>query len=118
MVSGTRGRVLVGMVSTVLAAGCSHTAISGEGSRHEQVVHGRLGITGEDHRFTILAGSEVAKLSIIGDDNRVIVEDGAVVRKVELVGDDNEVICPEGMAVEFSAIGEDNRLKYRPCVGR
>jgi len=50
----------------------------------------------------------------MGEDNRVVVQDGAVVRKVEIVGEDNEVICPEGMAVEYSAIGEDNRLKHRP----
>ena len=113
MTERMRIRLLAGL-AVVSAAGCSHTAIVGEGQRHEQVVQGTIGITGDGHQFTVLPGSEVAKLSVVGDDNRVVVQDGAVVRRVELVGEDNEVICPEGMAVEYSAIGEDNRLKYRP----
>jgi hypothetical protein len=97
-----------------LLTGCSHTAISGEGTTQAQVIHGTVGITGEDHRLTILAGSDVTKVSIIGEEIRVIVDDGAVVRKVEIVGEDNEVLCPADLVVEYSAIGEDNRLKRRP----
>lgn len=104
--------LLVG-VATVFAAGCSHTAIDGESLSQEQVVYGTVGIKGEDNELTILPGSEVTKLSIIGQGNRVVIEDGAVVYKVEIVGEDNEVICPEGMSIEYSTIGEDNRLQYR-----
>jgi hypothetical protein len=95
------------------AAGCSHTAIKGEGYRLAQVIHGTVGIMGEDNRLTIREGSDVIKLSIIGEENRVVVEDGATLRKLEIVGEDNEVTCPEGMSVIYSTIGEDNRLRFR-----
>ncbi len=98
-----------------ITAGCAqHTSITGDGTRHEQVIHGSVGITGEDHELTILAGSDVTKLSIIGEENRVFIQDGALVWKIELAGEDNEVSCPPDLAVEFSTVGEDNRLKRRP----
>jgi hypothetical protein len=96
-----------------MLAGCSHTAIDGEGVRHEQQIQGTLGIKGEDNEVRILDGSDVPKLSIIGENNHVFVEDGARVAKVELVGEDNAVSCPDGMIVEFSSIGENNRMIYR-----
>lgn len=104
--------LLVG-VATVFAAGCSHTSIDGEGLSQEQVIHGTVGIKGEDNELTILPDSEVTKLSIMGQGNRVVVEDGAVVYKIEIVGEDNEVVCPEGMSIEYSTIGENNCLRYR-----
>ncbi|MFH0980831.1 MAG: hypothetical protein V2A79_04760 [Planctomycetota bacterium] len=107
------GLCLLAGWAMVLATGCTQMAITGEAGRHEQVIHGNVGITGEKHELTILSGSDVAKLSIIGEDNRVVVEDGAVLRKVEIIGEDNEVICPPGLTVQYSGIGEGNRLKHR-----
>lgn len=101
------GLVLLG------AAGCSHTAIKGEGYRLAHVIHGTVGIVGEDNRLNVREGSDVLKLSIIGEDNRVVVEDGAILRKLEIVGEDNEVTCPQGQSVVYSSIGEDNRLRFR-----
>ncbi len=101
------------IVVCAVLAGCSHTAIDGEGLRHEQLIQGTVGIKGEDNEIRVLEGSDVPKLSIIGEDNRVFVEDGAWVGKVEIVGEDNHVSCPDGMSVEFSSIGENNRLIYR-----
>ncbi len=103
------GLIVVGAV----LAGCSHTAIHGEGVRHEQVIRGTLGINGEDNEVRVLAGSDVAKLSVLGEDNYVFVEDGARVGKVEIVGEDNHVSLPGTIVVEFSSIGKDNRLTYR-----
>jgi hypothetical protein len=94
-------------------AGCSHTAIKGSGYRLAQVIHGTVGILGEDNQLTIREGSDVTKLSIIGEENRVVVEDGATLQKLEIVGEDNEVTCPEGLTVLYSSIGEDNRLRFR-----
>jgi len=96
-----------------LAAGCSHTAITGDGSRQSQVIHGSVGITGQDHELTIMPGSDVSKLSVMGEDNRILIREGAAVRKIEIVGEDNQVICPEDLDVEFSTVGEDNRLIRR-----
>ncbi len=95
--------------------GCAaqRTSITGENVDQEQVVHGEVGITGEDHEVTILAGSDVSKLSIWGEDIRVHIADGAVVRKIEIIGEDNTVSCPAGLSVEYSAIGDDNKLRYR-----
>ncbi|MCK4342519.1 MAG: hypothetical protein KAY37_12440 [Phycisphaerae bacterium] len=107
--------LLAGTAFVLLTGGAhSHTSISGTGSKHEQVMHGTVGISGEDNELTILPGSEVTKLSIMGDDICVFVANGAVVGKVEIVGEDNEVSCPKGMIVEYSEMGEDNRLIYRP----
>ena len=107
------GLILMGGMLAAVQFGCAHNAITGESSRHEQVYHGTVGITGEDHVVTILPGSQVTKLSIMGGDNRVYVAEGATVAKVEIVGEDNEVTLPTGMDVEYSEIGGDNRLKYR-----
>lgn len=105
----------VAVAATLTAlAGCAHNAITGDGSRHELVLHNTARLDGEDIDLTILAGSDVRKLSIVGEANRVVIENGAVVHKVEIVGEDNEVICPAGMAVEYTEIGEDNDLRYRP----
>ncbi|MBN1514174.1 MAG: hypothetical protein JXB13_19310 [Phycisphaerae bacterium] len=101
------------IVVCAVSAGCSRTAIDGEGLRHEQLIQGTVGIKGEDNEIRVLAGSDVPKLSIMGEDNRVFVEDGASVGKVEMVGEGNHVSCPDGMVVEFSSIGENNRLTYR-----
>ncbi len=111
----TNIRVMVPLLGVALMAvtGCSHTSIVGEGRRHEQVVQGTIGLMGEDNEITLLAGSDVPKLSIMGEGNRVIVRDGAWLQKVEIIGEDNEVVCPAGQAVEYTAIGEDNRLRYR-----
>ncbi|HUU83449.1 MAG TPA: hypothetical protein VM243_08100 [Phycisphaerae bacterium] len=103
--------------SVLLLAGCAHTAISGDDITHAQVIHGSVGIIGEDNELTVLADSRVTKLSIIGESNRVIVEDGARVDKVEMIGEDNEVDCPAGLSVCFSSIGEDNRLRRRSGRG-
>ena len=93
--------------------GCAQDlSIIGEGKRLAQVVHGNVGIVGEDHDLRILAGSDVPKISIMGEDIEVFVEDGAVVDKIEIVGEDNKVTCPEGMVVQYSAIGEDNKLRF------
>ena len=101
-------------LTCTLLVGCAHTSIHGSGTRHERVIQGQIGITGEDHQLTVLPGSEVTKLSIIGEDNRVVVLEGATIEKVEIVGDDNEVLVPAGMVVEYSEIGEDSRLRYLP----
>lgn len=106
-------RLLVPAVLVPLV-GCAHTAITASGSRQAQVIHGSVGIIGEDIELTILAGSDVTKLSMMGEDIQVVVEDGAVVRKVEIVGEDNEVSCPTDLTVEYSEIGEGNRLIRRP----
>lgn len=96
----------------LMLTACAHTDIRGEGTRHERVVVGNVRIHGEDHVLTILPGSEVAKLSIVGDGNYVRVLEGGTIDKVEILGEDNEVVVPHGMVVEYSEIGEDNRLKY------
>ncbi|MGD8450928.1 MAG: hypothetical protein PVJ57_03845 [Phycisphaerae bacterium] len=95
-------------------SGCAHNAITGDGSRHDLLLHNTARLDGEDIDLTILAGSDVRKLSIVGEGNRVVIQDGAVVHKVEVVGEDNEVTCPAGMRVEYTEIGEDNDLRYRP----
>lgn len=100
--------------SVLVPAGCAQrVSISGEGVVQAQLVHGDVGITGEDHELTILSGSEVPKLSIIGDDVEVIVEDGAQVHKIEIVGEDNTVTCPQNASVQFSSIGDNNKIRYR-----
>ena len=106
---------LVGMIlSCAVNAGCTQAlAISGDGMRDTLHVTGDVGIRGDDNRLTILAGSDVSKLSIIGDENEVIFEEGAHVSKVEVVGEENEIRVPEGEDVQWSAIGEDNRLRHR-----
>jgi hypothetical protein len=109
-----RRTLLLATLSLLPLAGCVHTAITGEKSHQERIIHGTVGITGEKHQLTLLAGSDVQKLSIIGEDNRVVVQDGATVRKVEIVGENNEVICPADMPAEYSEIGEHNRIKHEP----
>lgn len=95
-------------------AGCTQrTTITGEGLKESHVIRGELGISGEDNEVTLLAGSDVSKLSIMGQDIDVVVEEGATVRKIEVVGEDNTVRCPPGLAVDFSTIGEDNKLYRR-----
>ncbi len=105
---------LLAGLAALLLTGCATVQISGEGSRQEMVILGNVGITGEDHELTILPGSQVTKLSIIGEGIEVVVRPGATVDKIEIVGDDNEVTVPEDMPVEYSQIGDDNRLRYRP----
>lgn len=96
------------------APACSqHTSITGEGKKMSQVIHGSIGMTGEDHRLTILAGSDVTKLSIMGEDIRVTIEEGARVRKIEIIGEDNEIIAPADLEFEYSDIGEENEIKHR-----
>ena len=48
-------------------------------------------------------------LSIIGEGKR---QAQAVHGNVGIVGEDNKVTCPEGMVVQYSAIGEDNKLRF------
>jgi hypothetical protein len=106
------GRLALAMtVLAVVLTGCAHHNITGTGSRHAQVYHGSLRLTGEDNEITVLSGSNITKLSIMGEDNLVYVEEGALLEKVEIVGDDNEVVCPEGMPAQYNQIGEDNRIK-------
>lgn len=105
--------LLIATLSLPLLAGCVHTAITGDASRQERVIHGTIGVTGDRHQLTLLAGSDVQKLSIIGEANRIVVQDGATVRKVEVVGENNEVICPENMPAEYSEIGEHNTIKQK-----
>lgn len=105
---------LLAGLAALLLTGCATVRIGGEGSRQEMVIQGNVGITGEDHELTILPGSQVTKLSIIGEDVEVFVRPGATVDKIEIVGEDNEVTVPEGMPVEYSQLGEDNRLRFRP----
>ncbi len=113
----SRCMILFLSLSTLLAlAGCSHTSIVGEGKRHEQVVQGTIGLMGEDNEITLLAGSDVTKLSIMGESNLVIICDGAWVHKIEIIGEDNKIVCPAGQAVAYTAIGEDNRLRYRGAI--
>ncbi len=104
--------VLCALLLTPIA--CSqHTSITGEGKKLSQVVHGSVGMTGEDHRLTILAGSDVTKLSIVGEDIEVTIDPGARVRKIEIIGDDNEIIAPADLQFEFSDIGDENEVKRR-----
>ncbi len=114
MIEAKRVPVLAAMVLFAMA-GCvqQHASITGDGVEQAQVIHGDVGITGEDHELTILAGSDVSKLSIWGDEIKVRIEDGAVVRKIEIIGEDNTIYCPKSLSVEYSAIGEDNKLKHR-----
>ncbi len=100
--------------SVLAISGCTqHTSISGEGVVHAQLIHGNVGITGDDHELTILSGSDVPILSIIGDDVEVTIEDGARVHKIEIVGDDNLVVCPQNASVCFASIGDNNKIRYR-----
>ncbi len=121
MIQAKRFPVLVARRAPILvvaavftAGGCAaqQTSITGDGVKQAQVIRGDVGITGEDHELTILAGSDVSKLSIWGDEIKVRIEDGAVVRKIEIIGEDNTIYCPKGLSVEYSAIGEDNKLKH------
>jgi hypothetical protein len=105
-----RPMMLLLATAAIALTGCAGTRISGEGIRQEQIVHGELGLSGEDIVFTVLDGSQVSKLSIIGDDIRVFVRHGAVVDKIEIVGEDNEVSVPADATFEYSAIGEENRV--------
>lgn len=93
--------------------GCQHTSITGSESMHERTIHGDVGVAGDDITLTLLSGSDVPKLSIIGEDNRIVVADGARVRKVEIVGEGNTVSVPDDLDVQYSEIGEDNRLENR-----
>ena len=100
-------------IAMLLLTGCAVTRVTGSDSKWRQVGYGNIGIIGEDHEVTLLAGSEVSKLSIMGEDIHVYVEDGAVVDKIEIVGEGNVVECPDGMPIEYSEIGEDNRIRHR-----
>ena len=111
--TGRSHALFLATLSLLLLVGCVHTAITGEKSRQERVIHGTIGITGDHHQITLLAGSDVLKLSIIGEKNHVVVQDGATLKKVEIVGEHNEVICPENMPVEYSEIGEHNCIKHQ-----
>jgi len=99
-------------LSLLLTTGCAVTRVTGSDSKWRQVAYGNIGIIGEDHEVTLLAGSEVSKLSIMGEDIHVCVEEGAVVDKIEIVGEGNVVECPDGMPIEYSEIGEDNRIRH------
>ena len=109
-------RVILVVATVALIPGCAHTAITGDGVKQAQVIHGSVGIIGDDNELTVLAGSRVTKVSVIGEENRVIIERGATVAKVELIGEENEVFCPQDLSVRFSAIGEDNRLRRSSAV--
>lgn len=109
-------RAILVTSTLVMLTGCAYTSITGDGAKQTQVIHGSVGIIGDDNELTVLAGSRVNKVSVIGEENRVIIERGAAVTKVELIGEDNEVICPPELSVRFSAIGEDNRLRRSSAV--
>ncbi len=111
--TGASAKLCAGMLLIVSIAGCATNAITGDSTRHEQIYHGVVGITGADHEITIEKGSQVPKLSIMGADNSVFIQDGAVVEKIEIVGEDNDVSCPVGLVFEFTQIGEDNRVTHR-----
>lgn len=111
----TRPRTfVVATLALLLLAGCAHTAFIGEKTHAERVYHGTIGITGDEHQVTLLAGSDVQKLSIIGEKNRIVVQDGATLHKLEIVGEHNEITCPENMPAECSQIGEHNTIKHQP----
>ncbi|MCZ6697318.1 MAG: hypothetical protein O7D94_00115 [Planctomycetota bacterium] len=40
-----------------------------------------------------------------------------MVDKIEIVGEGNKVSCPEGTVVQYSAIGEDNKLRFHDQGG-
>lgn len=108
-------RLTLGLaISLLMLTGCAHTAITGDGSMHERIIKGNVGLVGEDISLTLVATSEVPKLSIMGEGNRVVVAEGARVDKIEVVGEENEVVLPMGLKPIYNEIGEENRLKYHP----
>ncbi len=109
----TVGKLSLIALALLVLTGCTVTRITGSDSKWRQVGYGNIGIIGEDHEVTFLAGSAITKLSIMGEDIHVYVEDDATVDKIEIVGEGNVVDCPDGMPIEYSEIGEDNRIHHR-----
>lgn len=103
--------IAVGLL--VLATGCAHNSIFGDGGMRSDQFFGDLGITGDQNGITVESGSRLHKLSILGHNNTITVAENVRIAQIEFWGKGNTVSLPEDMVVRTTEVGT-NQIIRRP----